>query len=115
MYVYFALQKSRVAVKMPYRKKTLNKIDATCEIYTAAIQLKTKLMHYNRNNVGNKRSIDVHNNITKLFDKVLIYLDIITTIQWQIYVRKSNVDVHLFHSYYCYVGPTSNKVCLHSI
>ena len=42
---------------------------------------------------GSKRStINVHNNITQLLDKVLIYLDIITMIQWQIYVRKCNID-----------------------
>ena len=115
--MYFVLQESRVAVKLPYRNKTLNKSDATCEIYTVAFLLKTELIRYvyhcNKTNAGENTNtkcvniIDV--NITQLLGEVLIYIEIIANTQWQIYVRKYNIiPVHLIYSHF-YVGPVRNK------
>ena len=113
----FVLQHKQVAVMMPFRKSS-NKTNATCEIYTAAFLLKTRLMHcmyHKKTNVGNTdtkcENETVGNNsvakcdakntnttyvnkfdssIVHLFDKVLIYLEIIANVQLQIYVRNYN-------------------------
>ena len=64
-------------------KLLLSNVNATCEIYTAAILLKNKLMHtmfYQETNVSV--------NAIRLFESALVYLDSIAAILWQIYVRK---------------------------
>ena len=117
--MYFVLQENNVAVhvKMPYRNKTLNRNNATCEIYTVAFLLKTELIRYvyhcNKTNAGEKANTKCVNiadvNTTQLLDKVLFYLEIIANTQWQIYVRKYNIiPVHLIISHF-YVGPVRNK------
>ena len=63
--------------------RSASKIDATCEIYTAAFLLKNKLIYYVHHHEAN-----LSVKVTRLLDNVLINLDVITTIQWQIYVRK---------------------------
>ena len=117
--MHFVLQENNVAVhvKLPYRNKTLNRNDATCEIYTVAFLLKTKLIRYvyhcNKTNAGenaNTKCVNITDvNIIQLLDEALIYLEIIANTQWQIYVRKYNIIiVHLLYSHF-YVGPVRNK------
>ena len=91
------------------RNNQLSKINATCEIYTAAFILKSKLMymyyvHHHETNFSVKAA--------RLIDNVLIYLDIIITIQWQIYVRMHNkyIPLQLFiFILFILLGPTVNQ------
>ena len=87
MYVYkfLFLQNETVAVTMTSLKQnlSLSKDNATCEIYTAAVLLKTKLKHYVFHNTT-KISV----NAIRLFASAFSQLHSIATIQWQIYVRK---------------------------
>ena len=118
-HIIFVLQQKQVAVMMPFRKSS-NKTNATCEIYTAAFLLKTRLMHcmyHKKTNVDNtdtkcKNEAVGNNSVAKcdakntntayvnkidssiihLFDKVLIYLEIIANIQLQVHVRNYNIN-----------------------
>ena len=72
--------------------RSISKIDATCEIHMAACLLKNKLMHYVHHHEAN-----LNVSITRLLNynnAIIIYLDNIATIQWQIYVRKCNKLPH---------------------
>ena len=85
----------------------LSKINATCEIYTAAFLLKSKLTYYVHHHEANF-SVEA----ARLIDNVLIYLDIIITIQWQIYVRIHNkyIPLQLFIFFlFILLGPTVNQ------
>ena len=64
------------------KELSLSKDNATCEIYTIAILLKTKLKHYAFHHINN-----INVNIIRLFTSAISYLDTVATIQWQIYVR----------------------------
>ena len=59
------------------------KINATCEIYTVASLLKNELMHYVCHH-----GADLSVSVTELLEDVVDYLNDITTIQLEIYVRK---------------------------
>ena len=97
-YVFALQQDKRVAVQMPFRNPS-DKINATCEISTAAVILKIKLI----NDVYHKR-INITNNTVQLFDKVLYYLDIIINTQCKIYVRRYNYTILIMYYFHLYIS-----------
>ena len=78
--------------------QSISKIDATCEIHTAACLLKNKLKYYVYHHEA-----DLSVNITQLLNNAVIYLDNIATIQWQIYVRKCNKLLRIYLYMYLFL------------
>ena len=99
------LQNEKVAVTMTsLRKKlSLSKDNATCEIYTAAISLKTKLKHYLFHHTSN-----ISVNVIRLFASAISHLDSIATIQWQIYVREY-IYIYIHICLFIVIGVTINR------
>ena len=104
MYI-FMLQNETVAVTMTSLRNnlSLSNDNATCEIYTAAILLKTKLKHYVFHNTTN-----ISVNVIRLFASAISYLHCIATIQWQIYVREY-IYIYIYIYIYTHMSIYCNR------
>lgn len=89
MYVHISILHQKEHVVVTLRNRT-SESNAICEIYAAAILLKTKLKQYPLYQENTSA------NAIHLFESAITYLDHIADIQWELYVRNYyNLYVYL--------------------